>query len=118
MSTSSLSFRPAGRRYAFRNDDRPFLASRHQLPYVLMMRTTLTLEDDVAAALQRWQQKEKITLKEAVNRGLRLGLARESDPPSKRRKVYTHPVSGGGCRLPSIDDISAVLSLGEGEHHR
>ena len=38
------------------------------------MRTTLTLEPDVALKLKKKMAEEKLTLKDAVNRALRAGL--------------------------------------------
>ncbi len=39
-----------------------------------MMRTTLTLDDDVAAALERLRRSRRIGLKRLVNEALRRGL--------------------------------------------
>jgi hypothetical protein len=50
------------------------------------MRTTLTLEPDVAQKLKRKISEKKITLKEAVNQALRAGLASEK-PATVRFKV-------------------------------
>jgi hypothetical protein len=49
------------------------LTSRHQHLHVLMMRTTLTLDDDVAAALERLRRSRRIGLKRLVNEALRRG---------------------------------------------
>ena len=38
------------------------------------MRTTLTIDDDVAIALQRVRERDALTLKDAVNEALRRGL--------------------------------------------
>jgi hypothetical protein len=46
------------------------------------MRTTLTLEPDVAIRLKRRMTAKKLTLKAAVNQALRAGLAIE-DPPAR-----------------------------------
>jgi hypothetical protein len=40
------------------------------------VRTTLTLDDDVARLLERVRKRRGITLKELVNKALREGLAR------------------------------------------
>ena len=47
------------------------------------MRTTLSLDDDVAAQLEAWRAKEKLGLKEAVNRALRQGLADVAKPAAR-----------------------------------
>ena len=50
---------------------------------VYMMRTTLTLESDVAAKLKRLVRRSHITFKEAVNRALRCGLTVLEEPDKK-----------------------------------
>jgi hypothetical protein len=44
------------------------------------MRTTLTLEPDVALKLKRKMAEQKLTLKDAVNQALRVGLAAKDAP--------------------------------------
>jgi hypothetical protein len=51
------------------------------------MRTTLTLEPDVALRLKRRVQLRKISLKEAVNQALRAGLKVTEEPPPPQFKV-------------------------------
>jgi hypothetical protein len=81
------------------------------------MRTTLTLDDDVAALLRRVQEARKISLKEAVNEALRQGLQQMATPP--RRPLYRTPsVSLGRCLLGGIDDIAEMLAAAEGESFR
>lgn len=81
------------------------------------MRTTLTLDDDVAALLERVRAGQKLTLKDAVNEGLRRGLAQLEEPRPSRRKRYTVPVDLGDCLVGSIDDVAEVLAIAEGEGH-
>lgn len=47
------------------------------------MRTTLTLDDDVAAMLEQVRKKQKISLKAAINTALRQGLV-SMNKPAKR----------------------------------
>lgn len=78
------------------------------------MRTTLTLDDDVAALLSRVQARRKEPLKTIVNQALREGLTRLTAPP--RRGTYTTPsVSLGRCLVGNIDDVAGVLAVAEGE---
>lgn len=79
------------------------------------MRTTLTLEPDVAAALERMRKKRRLTLKQAVNQALRDGLK-----PSRQARKRTHPfhtrsVDHGRPLVGNLDDIAGVLSLVEDE---
>ena len=64
------------------------------------MRTTLTLEPDVALKLKRKMAEQKLTLKDAVNQALRVGLAAKDAPARVPFKVV--PWNGGGF-LPGID---------------
>ncbi|HLH23543.1 MAG TPA: antitoxin [Chloroflexota bacterium] len=81
------------------------------------MRTTLTLDDDVAAALRRIQDTRGLTFKEAVNAALRRGLA-ELDAPRPRPDYRTPSVPLGRCLAGSIDDVSEALAVAEGDAYR
>ena len=91
------------------------LTSRHQITYALMMRTTLTLDDDVAATLERLRRSHRISLKHLINEALRRGL----DDMGRRRKpreaVRTRAVALGRVRIASIDNIGEALAIAEGE---
>jgi len=54
------------------------------------MRTTLTLEPDVALKLKRRMAAKKLTLKAAVNQALRAGLAVEDAPARVPFRVVPH----------------------------
>ncbi len=81
------------------------------------MRTTLTLDDDVAAQLRRVLQARQATLKEVVNEALREGL-RHLEAPPPRRTYRTPSVSLGRCLVGSIDDVAEAPGLAEGETFR
>jgi hypothetical protein len=83
------------------------------------MRTTLSLDDDVAASLERLRERMHLSHKQLVNEALRLGLARLEQPDERPRQMsYTSPVSLGRPRLPDVDDVSETLALVEGDRHR
>jgi hypothetical protein len=82
------------------------------------MRTTLTIEEDVAAALERLRQQRGDSHKSLVNEALRLGLQRLAEERPPRAPFVQETVSVGGVRLENLDDIGAVLALVEGEDHR
>jgi hypothetical protein len=82
------------------------------------MRTTLTLDKDVAVALERLRKARKASLKAVVNEALREGLGRMASPPPARRAPRTRPVSLGRCLASNIDNISEVLAIAEGEPFR
>ena len=68
------------------------------------VRTTVTLDEDVAAALQRLSQERGVSFKEAVNSTLRAGLHE-----GRRAKSYRVPTRRLGLR-PDID-LDAALRL-------
>jgi hypothetical protein len=80
------------------------------------MRTTLTLDDDVAALLRRLAEQRRQPFKRIVNDAMRAGLAVLASAPRPARRPYRmRPVSLGAPRLPNIDDIARVLAVAEGD---
>ena len=79
------------------------------------MRTTLTIDDDVAALLERVRKSSKKNFKTIVNEALRQGLG-EMTKPSPRGKPYqTRKAYLGRCLVSGLDDISEALAVAEGE---
>ena len=79
------------------------------------MRTTLTMDDDVAAVLEGLRKSRDASLKELINEALRRGLSEMTDPSKRRERVRTRAVSLGGLRIASIDNIAEALAIAEGE---
>jgi hypothetical protein len=82
------------------------------------MRTTLTLEDDVAAALKRVMRRKGRNLKETVNEALRRGLEELERPGEALQPFKVMPWNLGGSRVGSLDNVEEVLARAEGEDHR
>ena len=80
------------------------------------MRTTLTLDDDVAAKLQDAARKNKRSFKDTVNEVIRLGLAVRKAPPLEPFKVEAKDL---GLR-PGLnyDNIEELLDQIEGPWRR
>jgi hypothetical protein len=87
----------------------------HHRPYVLIMRTTLTLDDDVAATLEQLRRRRRIGLKQLINEALRRGLSDMGRQPSPRKPVRAQVVALGRLRVSSLDNISEALAIIEGE---
>ncbi|CAN5567182.1 antitoxin [soil metagenome] len=68
------------------------------------MRTTVTLDDDVAARLSQLMRERRITFKEALNSALRAGLHTRSEP-----RAYRLPTYSMGAR-PGVD-LDRALQL-------
>ena len=79
------------------------------------MRTTLTLDDDVAALLERAIAQRRSSLKEVVNEALREGLRRLTTPRKSAPAYRTRAVSLGRCLLGNVDDVAEVLAVAEGD---
>jgi predicted transcriptional regulator len=82
------------------------------------MRTTLTLDDDVAATLERLRKSREQSLKELVNEALRHGLKQMGAQPKRRKAFRTHAVDIGRCKIGSIDNVAEALAVAEGESFR
>lgn len=85
---------------------------------LLCMRTTLSIDDDVAAILLRVRQTRKMSLKAIINEALRNGLQQLTSPRPRRRPYRTPSFPLGRCLVGSVDDVSEALALGEGESFR
>jgi hypothetical protein len=81
------------------------------------MRTTLTLDRDVAARLEQVVKRRKLPLKAVVNDALRAGLA-IIDQPAATRPFRTTGFDLGPSLAGSLDDVEGVLARVEGDTHR
>lgn len=82
------------------------------------MRTTLTLDDDVAVRIERLRKERDASLKEIVNGLLRKALDDAQQGPGERPKVDIRVFNVGSCALPNVDKIADVLAFAEGEDYR
>lgn len=80
------------------------------------MRTTLTLDPDVANDIERIRRQRGRSLKQVVNDALRLGLER-LDEPARPTRFRTRGVSLGAPSLP-LDNVAEALTHAEGEDAR
>ena len=81
------------------------------------MRTTLTLDDDVAARLSRVQKAADKPFREIVNEALRRGLQQMTSNTSVTKRFETRSVDAGRL-LISIDCASEALAIAEGEGYK
>jgi hypothetical protein len=82
------------------------------------MRTTLTLDPDVAALLDQVRNARDASLKEVVNEGLRRGLRLMARSGPERTACRTEAVSLGRCLIGDLDDVAEALAVAEGEAFR
>ena len=81
------------------------------------MRTTLTLDPDVATKARRGAARLGKPFKEVVNAALRAGLEVVLAPPTAK-PYRTQPRPLGLREGVSYDSIADLLALAEGEDHR
>jgi hypothetical protein len=76
------------------------------------MRTTVNLDDDVAAAVERLRHERSIGLSQAINELVRAGLtAKQPRGPFRQRSQYL------GMRI-DVTNVAEALDLLEGPTHR
>ena len=76
------------------------------------MRTTVTLDDDVAAAVERLRRERSIGLSEAINELARAGLQRK-----RERRTFRQRSQAMGVRI-DVTNVAEALDLLEGHSHR
>ena len=77
------------------------------------MRTTVTLDDDVARALEQMRREDGLATSVALNLLARRGLAASFE----REALFVQRVSSLGRPRMPLDDIEAVLEILEGDTH-
>jgi plasmid stability protein len=77
------------------------------------MRTTLTLDDDVAAAVELRRQRLHHSLKQEVNDLIRAGLTHVERERPEVPRFHVEPLDAGELLIP-VDDVQAALDIAEG----
>lgn len=83
------------------------------------MRTTITLDDDLAVRLEQYRSRFGESFKRALNQVLRVGLGQlegESEVTHEFRR--TEPLGLGRRVGGSIDNVGEALAIAEGEDFR
>jgi hypothetical protein len=78
------------------------------------MRTTLTIDDDVAASLERLRKTRRASLKDLINEALRRGIRDMTARPKPREPFRTRTVDLGEVLVP-VDNVGEALAIAEGE---
>ena len=74
------------------------------------MRTTLTIEPEVASLLKKFIKETGLSLKSAVNELLKRGLM-DSKKKDATRKYTTKSHDAGEVLVPDIENIGALMSM-------
>jgi hypothetical protein len=81
------------------------------------IRTTITLDEDVAKSIDRLVAERGSRPKDVVNELLRIGL-RSARAPAKRETYTLEPVDLGRCLIGDVADVAAALAAAEGDRYR
>jgi hypothetical protein len=82
------------------------------------VRTTVTLDRDVAIRLEREQRRRRASFKDVINDVLRAGLEGIERPKPARAPFQTTGFALGPSLVGSLDNVEEVLSRVEGDDHR
>ena len=82
------------------------------------MRTTLTLDKDVAAIIQRLRKQRGANLKDIVKEALREGLREMTSPRRRKEEFRTEAADLGRCLVGNVDNVAELLAVSEGESFR
>ena len=82
------------------------------------MRTTLTLDKDVAAMVERLRKSRRQSMKTLINEALREGLKSMVAPGRCRAAFETTPADLGRCLVGNLDDVAEVIAATESESFR
>ena len=82
------------------------------------MRTTLTLDDDVALMLEKIRKVEQKSFKQVVNEVLRRGLVESRATGSRETRFATPELKAGPLLYSDIDDVAEILAVAEGENYQ
>ena len=77
------------------------------------MSTAITLDDELAARVERLRQELGLSFEEVLHLALREGLVR-----LEALRSPTVPMALGGCLIDDLDDVSKALGVAEGEAFR
>ena len=78
----------------------------------------MTLDDDVAAILERLRRSRDASLKDLVNEALRRGLKDMTTRSKRRERLQTRSVALGRLRIAGIDNVGEALAVAEGEAYK
>jgi len=78
------------------------------------MRTTLTLDDDVAVQIERLRKQRDMGLKDIINEALRRGLQEMTAKPKKKEPFQTSVHDGGELLM----DVKEALAMLDEEYDR
>ena len=78
------------------------------------MKTTLTIEDDLAEQIERFCRNGGVSLADVINEALRRGLREMAANDARREPFQTQPIHGPIPRM-TVDNVAEVVAAVERE---
>lgn len=78
------------------------------------MKTTLTIDDDIAVQIERLRRERNASLKDIVNDAMRRGRV-EMLRPGERKPFRTKVIRGSRLLIDNVDNVAEVLAYAEGD---
>jgi hypothetical protein len=75
----------------------------------------MTIDDDVAATLERLRRQREASLKDIVNEALRRGLRDMTTPAKQTTPFRIRPFDVGAMLIPDIDNVAEVIAAVDGD---
>ena len=82
------------------------------------MRTTLSIDKDVAALLESLRRRRDVRFKDLVNDALRRGPKEMGSRPKPRKPFRTRTADLGAPRLAGLDNVAEAIATTEGDAWR
>ncbi len=77
------------------------------------MRTTLTIDDDIAAQIERLRRERDASLRDIINDALRRGLREMRTRP--KRQSFRTTAHDMGAFLINVDNVAEATAYAEGD---
>jgi hypothetical protein len=84
----------------------------------MSIRTTLTLDDDVAERVKQESRSRGDSFRDTLNDMLREALVHLRAAPPRSRSLIIKPTHMGFRAGINHDDVESLIEFGEGEQHR
>ena len=79
------------------------------------MRTTITIDDDVFKQIESLAEAQQRSRRDVLNDTLRRGIRAVRQETGERARFTTRSKDLGQCLIPSLDNVSEVLAVAEGD---
>lgn len=82
------------------------------------IRTTLSLYPEIAIQITNFRENQNLSFKEAVNKLLSMGLDCFHSKKNNYRKYKLKTFNTGQCKFETLDNVSEILAITEGDNYK